>query len=395
MVVGRMEACIDMSVSYPYKSSDLSTAVYNSLCSIVRDRQDLDRANHSPKRMAYEDYMRSLQHYHQTNLPSSYDPRLYLVDKVVRKRLSEGSKFGFDNSEVLRLEMDPTVDLDTMDGRMLTDRLSAPSRGDKGAPLSYEDWKERKDAEERLKTKLVRGIQMEDQEVVRRKAAEEQREKAEKEQRVAKWEADKRKEETTRKTESRKRAEKAALEAEEKQAKSALAYQSWLQANLKQLQVQKQAAVDRRAKSQQKAMADQQREDDRKKVIEMRYQEWLQSKLKKRPASKPTTPRYHVKRPIMLAYSPNRRIPASSPSPSTSSQPTLRSSFIPEETEETPESSLHELPVVVQEERHQRIFDELSSIQRTSHFLGNQASGDSEEEFGERGESGEMGSSIE
>lgn len=318
------------------------------------------------------------------------DAREYRVDKVVRDRLRTGNRFGFDNSEVLRLELQGVEEFQESDGKKLAERLSAATTRSQSRPLSYDDWKERKEAEIRLKSKLLRSLHSSDQGQLLQFSQNRHRE-LESTQKLASWEAAKRKEAQERRSESRKRAEREEADKREKQEKGAAAYQAWLQASLTKLQTQKAREAQQRRLNKQQARLEAAQSSDRQKVIEARYQEWLQSKVvRKAPAAQPDTPRYRLRLPVMLAYSPNRPKQTSSPSFVTSSQASLQAALVPEESEESPESSLHELPNPL-ERNNQRIFDELSSIQRTSHFLGNPAESD-EEEFPSQAES--MSSSL-
>lgn len=317
------------------------------------------------------------------------DAREYSVDKVVRDRLRTGGRFGFDNSEVLRLELQGVEEFQESDGKQLAERLSAATTRSQSRPLSYDDWKERKEAESRLKSKLLRSLHSSDQGALLR-SSQTHRE-LESTHKLALWEEAKRKEAQERRSESRKRAEREDADRRRKQEKGAAAYQAWLQASLSKLQTQKAQEAQQRRLNKQQARLEAAQSSHRQKAIEARYQEWLQSKMvRKAPPSKPDTPRYRLRLPVMLAYSPNRPKQTSSPSFVTSSQASLQAALVPEESEESPESSLHDLPNPL-ERNNQRIFDELSSIQRTSHFLGNPAESD-EEEFPSQAES--MSSSL-
>lgn len=361
--------------------------MYNSLCSVVRRMQDLERVTATPKRLAYEEYMRVLsQHQLLTPRLSTYDSRVYRIDKVVRDRLKSGHRFGFDHSEVLRLELEGTEAFEGTEGKKLTDRLSAVTTRSQSRPLSYEDWKERKEAENRIKSKLLRSLHSSDQELQLTQLSLTQHKELQKTQQIAVWEETKRKEAAEKRSKSKLKAEKEEMERKERMEKGAKAYQEWLQGSLRKLQMQKIKDAERRiVKRQMDTIADAKAEAH-KKAVEARYQEWLQSKLpQKKSISRVETPHYRSHLPIMLAYSPNRPKPVSSPSFVTSSQASNPADYIPEESDETPQSSLHDLPDPL-DRNHQRIFDELSSIQRTSHFLGN-AVESGEEEFPSQGDS--------
>jgi len=334
--------------------------------------------------------MRALQQQQLSSRASALDVREYRVDKVVRDRLRTGTRFGFDNSEVLRLEMQDLEEFQWSDGKKLAERLSAATTRSQSRPLSYEDWKERKEAETRIKSKLLRSLHSSDQ-APQPQLSQTRHKELETTHKLALWEAAKRKEALERRSASRQRAEREEAERRERQEKGAAAYQAWLQGSLRKLQTQKIQEAQQRGLKKQQARVEAVQVSSRQKAIEARYQEWLQSKLvRKAPAAKPDTPRYRLRLPVMLAYSPNRPKQTSSPSFVTSSQASLQAALVPEESEDTPESSLHELPNPL-ERNTQRIFDELSSIQRTSHFLGNPAESD-EEEFPSEAES--MSSSL-
>ena len=313
------------------------------------------------------------------------DEHTYRVDKVVRDRLRTGNRFGFDHSEVLRLELEGMEEFEGSNGKKLAERLSAATTRSQSRPLTYDDWKERKEAENRLKSKLLRSLHSSDQDLQLQLSQTRQKE-LESTQKLSTWQANKRKEAKDKRSESRKKAEREEAVRRERQEKGTAAYQAWLQESLRKLQTQKQQEAQQRALRKQHAKIEAAQADAHQKTIEARYQEWLQSKLtRKQPASKPDTPRYKLRLPVMLAYSPNRPKQTSSPSFVSSSQGSLQAALVPEESEETPESSLHELPNAL-ERNNQRIFDELSSIQRTSHFLGNPAESD-EGEFPSQAES--------
>mmetsp|Transcript_2994 Transcript_2994/g.2715 ORF Transcript_2994/g.2715 Transcript_2994/m.2715 type:complete len:238 (+) Transcript_2994:524-1237(+) len=199
------------------------------------------------------------------------------------------------------------------------------------------------------------------------------------------WARAKRKEEKQKKRE-KKLQEKAIEEHKHKQREEASAhYREWLRENLIKLKEQKKK--ERKAKKAKEAM---EREIERKKEedkirAELAYQEWLMNKLNKADSS--THEMYSepkIKKPIMLAYSPNKKkIPAIQQSydgysQSISEQDVEYSQYTDEEEEESS-------PVISSQKppRHGNLqpgrnvhrvddnhtFEDLSSIRRSPHVI--------------------------
>ena len=379
---------------------------------------ELQSATQPLTRFSSSEYIRALnsqvQRFNdkQVEVP---ERRLYMIDKLVRLRAKE-AKFGFDHSEVLNLEREllepfmvgtntlkpePTEGVnDAQFSKQLFDKLSKTVPGTHSPQLKFDEWKRKKEAEMRLKTKLIEdAIQ---QEVQKRIAEDEVRERhtEESQQKIAEWNYQKQIEAKRKalKQEENRRAEQ---EHKDKQkAKAEEQFKEWLRDNFMKLKEQKRMEKAEHRSEELRAVERQRLEEERKWLCEQQFQAWVRRKasvMNNRSTSSMLSKPSKAKKPIMLAYSPNRRLKTSS-SPTSMDNPskytTSEIDVIPEpsSTEEvkTSQSStsskrLKRVKKTVKKGKTKRAddvqpIDELSSIQRTSHQGGHFASGEEDVE---------------
>lgn len=144
--------------------------------------------------------------------------------------MSEGVPFGFDGSELLQLnwgEQDWSRDL----GKKLMERLEA-GIGKRQRGVSFEDWKRRKEAENRLKRRLLADIEAEEkaENAAKARLSAQQREKNK--AKVARWRARKAAEAQAKRYQAKTTLKRSKASEVVKRAESQLSYLKWLREDL-------------------------------------------------------------------------------------------------------------------------------------------------------------------
>ena len=386
-------------------------SVYAQVC-----KEDVASASKPITRFASQEYLRALNSQVQrfddvfSEVP---EKTLYLIDKMVRLRTKE-AKFGFDHSEVLNLErelLEPfvegtnelKVDRGELDesqfSKKLLERLSHTVPGSTSPGLNFEDWKRKKEAEMRLKTKLIEDAIQE--EVQKRIDQEEDRQhKIEESQRkTEEWTRQKDLEAKLRYQENEQRRLESEQLADERKRQGEDQFKKWLKENFLKLRESKHQEKVTQKTEQLKAAERLRQEEERRWQCEQQFQQWLHRKNAQMNCStgsvvsKPG----RTKKPIMLAYSPNRKLKGSSsptsldnPSKYTTSEVDLVRDLSSAEEMKSSRSSasskrLKKVKKPMKRGKAKRAddvqpIDELSSIQRTSHQGGHFASGEEDVE---------------
>lgn len=383
-------------------------SVYSHVCT-----SDLQSASKPLTRFSSSEYVRALNSQVQrfpsqeTEVP---ERTLYLIDKLVRLRTKE-AKFGFDHSEVLNIEremLDPFVegtnDLkpDRSEGlseaqfsKKLMERLSRTVPGNQSPQLNFDDWKRKKEAEIRLKRKLIDDAAQEEAQKRIEETEAQERRIEESQRKAAQWEAQKRQEAKQRELETQAVQRKEKEKKGQKQAKAEEQFKTWLRENFTKLKEKKRMEKAEQRTEAMRAAEKQRLEEERKWQCEQQFQDWLRRKAAQMSRSvssvisKPEKP----KKPIMLAYSPNRRLKTTS-SPTSQDNPSKYTSsevdLVQEPSSTEPVKSTPSSAASLKQNKGTRgkgkraedvqPIEELSSIQRTSHQGGHFASGEEDVE---------------
>ncbi|CDW72040.1 UNKNOWN [Stylonychia lemnae] len=255
---------------------------------------------------------------------------LYLIDKVVRSRAKTGP-IGVDNSELINIELEQDFrnknqyienlvnggkkqgnqihqsttnqeDKENIDNQKLLDRLTTAAAkttnnlnnrskmsaansqqksviGEKSAmAVSHEEWMRRKQHEVQLKEQLIIEAKKDMLEQLRRKQAEEQLKREEKELALMQWEERKRQEEDLKKQEQMLKERDEKLHKQRKQIASYQCFKEWL----------KQSLIKQREEMLKKKIEDQQKKEleerekkakaNMKVMAKIAYKEWKEKK---------------------------------------------------------------------------------------------------------------------
>ncbi|CAG9326211.1 unnamed protein product [Blepharisma stoltei] len=281
---------------------------------------DLSKATKPIEKLGSTEYFRALKGHNSLReskckgieLPDDIE---YAIDKAVRQRMQKGL-FGYDNSQVIALELElenaegNKKDNEKLFDELLSERLENAAKTMKTSEISFEDWKRRKAAEERLKKKLlVQALEIEYEEKLL-EAEDKEVKKIESYKQVRNWERNKSKEEKVKKSEKNK------AKADEESAKrkkieeSSKVYREWLKNNLIKLREKKIKEREEKKKIYEEKRKKEMEQMQRKMKAEEEYNAWLTRKS----LSKNSTQRYEsseefyqIKKPILMAYSPNRK----------------------------------------------------------------------------------------
>ncbi|CAG9328606.1 unnamed protein product [Blepharisma stoltei] len=361
---------------------------------------DSVKASQPIQKLASLEYLRALKEhssYHEKQSKSLSDSVEYAIDKAVRERMQQGL-FGYDHSQLIVVEMELQKNLlkekgpkspeaaEALVNRMLLEKLEASEKQNPGRKLDYENWKRKKDAEGRLKKKLtseVLGIEKE-QEII--EINEKMTHEAESSKKVKEWARAKRKEERQKRREKLIQ-EKIVEESKNKKREEANAhYREWLRDSLMKLKEQKKRErAERKTKAALEREIERQKEENKIKA-ELAYQEWLINKLSK---TEPNTPEIYpepkIKKPTMLAYSPNKqKIPVIQNSYDEYSESITENIEYSDYSDEEEEESIpivssqkpprhNANPLQMQMNQHRvddnHTFEDLSSIRRSPHVI--------------------------
>lgn len=144
--------------------------------------------------------------------------------------MSEGVPFGFDGSELLQLDWE-AEDWDGNLGRRLMERLeTAQNRRKRG--VSFEDWKRRKEAENRLKSRLLKDIEAEERVEKTEKAQLKAQLRELNQAKVARWREQKKTEALLKRQQAKKTQKRLKAAEIAKRTESRLSYMNWLKADL-------------------------------------------------------------------------------------------------------------------------------------------------------------------
>ena len=385
-------------------------SIYSHVC-----KSDLQSASKPLTRFSSSEYVRALNSQVQrfpsqeTEVP---ERTLYLIDKLVRLRTKE-AKFGFDHSEVLNLEremLEPFVagtnDLkpDRGEGlnegqfsKKLMERLSRTVPGTQSPQLHFDEWKRKKEAEIRLKKKLIDDAAQEEAQKRIEQAEAQERRIEESQRKAVEWEAQKRQEAKQRELEVQAKQHKEEEHKERQKTNAEEQFKTWLRGNFMKLKETKRMEKAELRTEALRAAERQRLDEERKWQCEQQFQDWVRRKTSQmnRSISSVISKADKPKKPIMLAYSPNRRLKTTS-SPTSQDNPSKYTSseadLVQEESSTEPVKTLHSSTSSQKRQRLKRgkgkgkraedvqPIEELSSIQRTSHQGGHFASGEEDVE---------------
>ena len=230
----------------------------------------------------------------------------------MRDRLKEGM-FGYDYSQLLALQLEmyeqtPNQISNEEEKKLSEILLQKLNTQTQPKNLSFEEWKRRKDTEDRIRKKLIIQAIEEKYEQKFKEANEHYLMQEKAQQSVVEWHYRKMKEAQQKKKESMFSQTTQLKQQEDKKRVASEEYKYWLLKSLKNLKQQQKQQKQQKKKEKQLKAQQAKLAEERKQEAQQAFKEWLKHKNRHQTSrSKRSSRQTRPKKPVMLAYSPNRR----------------------------------------------------------------------------------------
>jgi hypothetical protein len=261
-----------------------SAKIDKIVCQLVIHIQDLSRASQPDHKQAEREYYRALKCHNSLKEQNKFEEIplevQYKIDKAVRDRLKDGY-FGYDHSQLLGLRVQNTqtsLELDESSIRNLL--IPNIYENQFYTKLSYQQWKRKKETEDRIKNNLKMKLYREfyEQDLIKQQNDEEKL--IESQKKVKSWLRNKIKQSAKHKREIIREKYLQEEIKKEKDIKADENYRNWLREKL----IKANEEILRKKKLNKKRR--ELRKKEKEKEIELKlqreqvYQEWLMSKSK-------------------------------------------------------------------------------------------------------------------
>jgi hypothetical protein len=290
--------------------NNLARSVDKIVCRLVNNKQDLQKAQAPINKLGNDEYFRALEGHKSLRQPTEdFLPAeiIYMIDKEIRmkfrkERIQSGSsKLSKHNKQSQNLPSDHTVSCSQIE------TLKKEPNPDK---TPFEQWMRKKEFENKVKQSLMMRALKSKYENDLLEEQDREEKNSENAKKIKEWETQKIYEynkklldEKTWKIEKEHMEQLKRKEAEEH-------YREWLKNNMIKLKQEKKVNKLKKLKDLEEKKKKEEQEAILKKKTEENFRKWIASKKKKNnvQASHPHN-FVKVKKPVMLAYSPNRKYP--------------------------------------------------------------------------------------